>query len=221
MIAGRSDVDPACAVRTCDRCGDKMPKGAPRRRGEEDDLICGACAQGWPRQTTEALARLIKRVFQEDFSKLAHDEGDPKKISHCPFCGSGQVVRRSDDAIECGYCKNHFTVRAQPVYPGAPQVPELFSPDAPLDLEPAEVPGEVLPGEEPLDGEGVETADSPASTESPDAETEDLLERLRTDSSAHRHGVPPCYVTHRGDVLPEPTYMRYLAASHGGLPCPE
>jgi hypothetical protein len=36
--------------------------------------------------------------------KQAHDSGDGETIYHCPFCGSGQVIARSDKTIECEFC---------------------------------------------------------------------------------------------------------------------
>lgn len=55
--------------------------------------------------------------------RLAHDPGDPLITSHCPFCGSGQVVGRSDGTIECDFCGQNYIVRVQPAFPGMPQMP--------------------------------------------------------------------------------------------------
>lgn len=52
---------------------------------------------------------------------LAHDSGDGAIIRHCPFCGGGQVIGRSDGTIECEYCPQAFTVQVQPLYSGFPQ----------------------------------------------------------------------------------------------------
>lgn len=55
--------------------------------------------------------------------KTAHDPGDSQITSHCPFCGSGQVVGRSDGNIECEFCGMTYLVRIQPMFTGMPQQP--------------------------------------------------------------------------------------------------
>lgn len=66
--------------------------------------------------------------------RVAHDPGDPLITSHCPFCGSGQVVGRSDGTIGCGFCGQNYIVRVQPAFPGMPQMPS--GPGAPSDTGP-------------------------------------------------------------------------------------
>jgi hypothetical protein len=56
-------------------------------------------------------------------TKLAHDPGDSQITSHCPFCGSGQVIGRSDGNIECEFCGMTYLVRIQPMFTGMPQQP--------------------------------------------------------------------------------------------------
>lgn len=51
----------------------------------------------------------------------AHVSGNSVDVLHCPFCGSGAVIARSDGTIECGYCTSIFTVQVQPAYAGFPQ----------------------------------------------------------------------------------------------------
>lgn len=67
-------------------------------------------------------------------TRTAHDPGDPLITSHCPFCGSGQVVGRSDGTIGCGFCGQNYIVRVQPAFPGMPQMPS--GPGAPSDIGP-------------------------------------------------------------------------------------
>jgi hypothetical protein len=69
---------------------------------------------------------------QPPITKMAHDSGDPQVVYHCPACGSGQVIARSDGTIECGFCKMCFTVQVQPRYPAFPQT---------IDGQPIQVPG--------------------------------------------------------------------------------
>lgn len=66
--------------------------------------------------------------------RIAHDPGDPLITSHCPFCGSGQVVGRSDGTISCDFCGQNYIVRVQPAFPGLPQMPN--GPGAPSDVGP-------------------------------------------------------------------------------------
>lgn len=68
----------------------------------------------------QRLARLISEDMPP-IRKLSHDSGDPQVVYHCPSCGSGQVIARSDGTIECGFCKMCFTVQVQPRYPAFPQ----------------------------------------------------------------------------------------------------
>lgn len=88
--------------------------------------------------------------------RLAHDPGDPLITSHCPFCGSGQVIGRSDGTIECDFCGQNYIVRVQPAFPGMPQAPQ--GPGAPSDIGPdgGVMPPDALPpdaGIPPADGD--------------------------------------------------------------------
>jgi hypothetical protein len=87
------------------------------------------------------MAKRLQAVAQAGVGiRVAHDPGDPLITSHCPFCGSGQVVGRSDGTIECGFCGQHYIVRVQPAFPGMPQAPGPGG--APSDIGPD---GGVLP----------------------------------------------------------------------------
>jgi hypothetical protein len=86
-------------------------------------------------------------------TRVAHDPGDPLITSHCPFCGSGQVVGRSDGTIGCDFCGQNYIVRVQPAFPGMPQMPN--GPGAPSDVGPdggLVDPGMVGPDGMPVDG---------------------------------------------------------------------
>ena len=50
-------------------------------------------------------------VTRSKFVRVAHDPGDPMVATHCPFCGSGQVIGRSDGNIECDFCGQVYLVR--------------------------------------------------------------------------------------------------------------
>lgn len=67
-------------------------------------------------------------------------------VFHCPFCGSGQVIARSDRTIECGFCSQAFTVQVQPMFPGFPQTdPETGQP-----VPVPGMPGQISPTPAPL-----------------------------------------------------------------------
>lgn len=97
--------------------------------------------------------------------KIAHDPGDAQITSHCPFCGSGQVVGRSDGNIECAFCGMTYLVRIQPQFTGMPGQPSpgfggetSMAPDL---MDPAMVGGDSMmdeglpPGAGPEAEEGI------------------------------------------------------------------
>jgi hypothetical protein len=63
---------------------------------------------------------------------VAHQSGDGVTIAHCPFCGSGQVIGRSDGNTECSFCNSAFLVRVQPTFSAFPQS---------IDGMPVQIPG--------------------------------------------------------------------------------
>jgi hypothetical protein len=159
--------------------------------------------------------------------KVAHDSGDGMTVFHCPFCGSGQVLARSDRTIECQFCHTAFTVQVQPVYPNFPQS---------IDGQPVQVPG--MPGQMGAPGgpppgspmEGMDTDPSePGAPMDPsalgeggevpptgeaDAKADD--ESASGDSSGHEKskGNPfakKTYRTSRGAVLDEDDFIRHIA----------
>lgn len=64
--------------------------------------------------------------------RLAHDSGSTEVIYHCPFCGSGQVIARSDGTVQCEFCQAAFTVQVQPEFSAFPQT---------IDGQPVDIPG--------------------------------------------------------------------------------
>lgn len=75
---------------------------------------------------------------------LAHDSGDSMTIFHCPFCGSGQVIARSDGSVECEFCHAAFTVQVQPEFSAFPQT---------IGGVPVDVPGMGPDQQAPQDGQ--------------------------------------------------------------------
>lgn len=52
---------------------------------------------------------------------VAHVSGNQVDLAHCPFCGSGSIIARSDGTVECSYCTAVFTVQVQPQFAAFPQ----------------------------------------------------------------------------------------------------
>lgn len=123
---------------------------------------------------------------------VAHDSGDGETIYHCPFCGAGQVVGRSDGTAECGFCSTAFTVQVQPQRAAVPQT---------IDGVPHVHPD--MPGE-PGVPEGEE--------EVPEEETELMPSEEEEDNpifASKRY-----YLTSEGVALDEDAYIRHLAIHH-------
>lgn len=139
---------------------------------------------------------------------LAHDSGDGETIYHCPFCGSGQVIARSDRTIECEFCHTSFTVQVQPEYSAFPQT---------MDGQPVQVPG--MPGQidAPVGG-------SPAdpSIAAPDSDGDGIPDQQGFDpaAAASAQNQPPWLTaglkTQAGKVLPVEEYVHHLALKHAG-----
>lgn len=90
-------------------------------------------------------------ILKSEGSKMiiAHVSGNQIDILHCPFCGSGAVIGRSDGTVECGFCTSVYTVQVQPSYNGFPQS---------VDGQPYQWPG--MP-----EGPGVMPPDQPPGTD--------------------------------------------------------
>ena len=111
--------------RKCNQCGNvlhRWPIDPRRRRNENDDLICEQCAKGKrtrvnPHESmvscvhcgsiSDHLTVQAGLVVCRDGCQLravAHDSGSNEVLAHCPFCGSGDLVGRSDGSAECRFC---------------------------------------------------------------------------------------------------------------------
>ena len=123
--------------------------------------------------------------------KVAHDSGDGKTIYHCPFCGGGQVIARSDGTTMCGFCNTAFTIQVQPEHSSMPQT---------VDGQPVNDPS--MPGDGTHDDDVVEDpAEPPADDFAPAAEEEPkqpnpFAAGLRTQA---------------GKTLPKTEYLAHIA----------
>ncbi len=133
-------------------------------------------------------------------SKVAHDSVDRETIFHCPFCGGGQVIGRSDGTAECQFCGTAFTVQIQPQQSAQPQTiegePHLI-PDMPEDS----VAGEEME----LDPEDTEIDMDDLGTD-PSAKDNPFVEKKPNPFMSYR--------TSRGADLFEDDYIRHLAIRH-------
>lgn len=96
---------------------------------------------------------------------LAHQSGDGITIAHCPFCGSGQVLGRSDGNTECSFCNQSFMVRVQPMFSAFPQSIDGMPVDIP-GMPPVAPPG-MPPGGDPMAAGGPPGADGEDGGEAP------------------------------------------------------
>jgi predicted RNA-binding Zn-ribbon protein involved in translation (DUF1610 family) len=157
-------------------------------------------------------------AYEGSLNKQAHDSGDGATVFHCPMCGSGQVIARSDRTIECEYCHTCFTVQVQPQFPSFPQT---------INGAPVQVPGmpgqiggpPAAPGQDPMQGgfppdeEGAE--DAPFG----DEEEEDPQEQEGLPQDDEEDSAPPfakgsMLRTASGAGLSYETYLKHLAIKH-------
>lgn len=191
--------------------------------------------------------RRTRKPFEPGFStqnakessvrKEAHDPGDGVTIAHCPFCGSGQVIARSDAQIHCDFCNQNFTVQVQPDYSAFPQtvdgnpvqvpgVPGSGQQDPmadPMGVDPAATgasDGAPPFGDDEADGDGSDSDNPFASDDdSTEEETPDDDSGEGSDDSDSDDSKPPfppkkTYRTATGVELEVDEYLRHLALKH-------
>jgi hypothetical protein len=165
-----------------------------------------------PRRTSMRTIALREHKTGQRLFVLAHDSGDGETIYHCPFCGSGQVLARSDRTIECEFCHTSFTVQVQPEYSAFPQT---------MDGQPIQVPG--MPGQidQPVGGGPADPAIAAPDSDGdgiPDQEPSGAGFDAAAPASADNQ--PPWLTaglrTQAGKVLPVEDYVRHLAIKHSG-----
>ena len=151
--------------------------------------------------------------------RVAHDSGDGETIFHCPFCGSGQVLARSDGTVDCEFCHTAFTVQVQPEMPAFPQTVNGM----PIDVPGMPAGGENanVPPESPLAG-GADPMADPEAPPGTESESQPPEEGDPTEDDTAEGGPPDflknSYRTHQGADLPREAYMRYLAIRHARDP---
>jgi hypothetical protein len=151
--------------------------------------------------------------------KVAHDSGDGATIFHCPFCGSGQVIARSDRTTECEYCHTCFTVQVQPQFPAFPQTINGMPMQVPgmpgqIGGPPAAPPG--ADGTMPPDqaGVGMDGGDGFPPGDEDGGEPEDQDEAEEDDSDAPPFAKGSMLRTASGASLSWENFLRHLAIKH-------
>lgn len=214
------------AYRECENCHRKMEPYRSRLRNEDGLLVCEGCANGREGRPLTGM-KIAKKaqpgtIAKAPFArlagiglvKLAHDSGDGETIYHCPFCGSGQVVARSDGTTECEFCHNCFIVQVQPSTPEMPQT---------INGQPYQIPG--MPErstETPADNPIQNPEDPNAQPEVEDAGGEggafggdSLSDKVNGNDEIQASAA---LVTADGYALSKDSYLAHLALRHSDDP---
>lgn len=180
----------------CTRC-----RGRGRIMGVKVSVTCPRC---------NGSGRTASLTFE------AHDSGDGKIIYHCPFCGGGDVVGRSDGTAMCDFCHTAFTVQVQPERSAMPQTsPDgspLNMPGMPGDPTHPDAAGGGAPGETAPPGAGPPPGPPPP----PD---ENAKPPAPEGDAGPKNPVPPqfkksYFLTAQGMALEEDAFIRHLAIKH-------
>ena len=93
-----------------------------------------------------------RRLTDALIAVVGHIMSNPQVVSHCCFCGSGAIVRQSDETINCTFCDRSFLVMEQPKFSAAPGdpnavppaggLPSAEQPDPGVDPTAPDAPGE-------------------------------------------------------------------------------
>lgn len=128
--------------------------------------------------------------------RSAHQMPDPSVIAHCPFCGSGDLVARSDGNTECIYCNRFFSVSEQPEF----------------NAEPGHPSEGLIDGQEDSDSPVVEELQSAPAFVAPDEtqneEPQDVENPVVQAQSSK-------FITVSGAKLSKMDYIKHLAFRHG------
>lgn len=189
---------------TCPDCRDLMEEGKPY--SSKSDMH----PYGW------------KDVLGS--RKVAHDSGDGETIYHCPFCGSGQVLARSDRTIECQFCHICFTVQVQPQYSAFPQTVNGVPVDVPgMPGQIGEDPtgaGDMPPGADPTAPPGADPTAPPGADQGappdPDADGDDDSsdDGDSDDDKGNPFAKGSSLRTASGSPVSFEDYMAHLAIKH-------
>ncbi|MCX4799584.1 hypothetical protein OG497_37655 [Streptomyces sp. NBC_01242] len=146
---------------------------------------------------------------------LAHQSGDGITIVHCPFCGSGQVLGRSDGNTECQFCNQAFMVRVQPMFSAFPQSINGMPVDIPGMPPGMPPPGDPMTAGAPPGADGEDGGGAPPFGQDGGADSADGPPG--SDDSGNDSGDGPpfgkkesAFRTTAGHQLPRTAYVDYL-----------
>lgn len=202
------------------------------RKQVNDQMMCPMCAdnegfrtmgqtrvavrhhQGELDRRTSTPEQGIKYFIAQDMPRIvriAHDSGDSITVFHCPFCGSGQVIARSDGSIECEFCHSSFTVQVQPEFSAFPQTIGGVPVDVPgmgPDQQPMDAPGDEQDMGGPQDpmAAGAQTAGADGEFPPEEEDEEDPEAEEEENPFAKKS-----YRTADGRELDEESYLQHLA----------
>lgn len=144
---------------------------------------------------------------------------------NCPFCGSGQVIARSDGTVECEFCSTAFTVQVQPQMPAFPQTIDgvpVQVPGMPAGGQNANVPPGAAPGDptDPGADPGAEDGDNPFASSGPPGADDSGDDEDDSDDDGKPAFLKGSMLlrTEDGARLTPEQYMRHLALIHSHDP---
>jgi hypothetical protein len=195
--------------------------------GADDDAVAIAQSLGGQAVDYEVLGSMVgltdpQGLIRTSMRHIAHDSGDGEVIYHCPFCGSGNVVARSDKSAECGFCNTTFTVQVQPQHPYMPQTID-GKPYQDPDM-PGQVTDPAMEGTQPTQPAD-NAADDSLVFKPPGAELAFDPGEKPAQPTTHpgTQPFPPqksslYYLSLKGDVLPEDGMVKHLALNFADDP---
>lgn len=203
----------------CSKCG---KNGFERDQDDDRVMRCASCDTNHRLVTAADAYEGSEDDCDEDdmqggvtaLLKEAHDSGDGQTIYHCPFCGSGSVIGRSDGTVECEYCENCFTVQVQPQFPNMPQTNPVTGEPLPQPGMPGQIDGPEdnalqPPEDEPKVGYPVQE-DQPTVGGPVDSEPDPLNPEGPTGNDDMEKS-SKLFVTATGYALPEDSFTKHLA----------
>jgi LAGLIDADG-like domain len=130
--------------------------------------------------------------------------------ANCPFCGSGQVLARSDGTTECDFCDQVFIVQIQPQHPEMPQT---------VNGMPYQIPGMPTPSEgSNLPPGATPNAPQTAGTDHASFGGDNLATKAPAAGTDGGTLPPPgktsALITEDGVALDEDSYLAHLALKH-------
>lgn len=158
------------------------------------------------RKRFASLAVAVDALEGETIERTGHIYADDSVVGHCVFCGSGDVVGRSDDTVECQLCHRAFVVMEQPLYADTP-APDYqgMQIDGTGLEDPTADPVDEAPAFAPPPGADAEAEGDPAVPGQPKAEVPG------TESPFEKKESSMLFRTAKGHQLGRDDFVRHVA----------